>query len=135
MDEEQLGSHKRSPVSAIRNTIRSHPVLSWGSIAAIVTVLAAGASASLWIAEHFQSASDAHAHADKDAQRAAWTFYGMADLKAVILRNRVNECRAAPGTTALEVATCKQYEDEYGDAAQRARELYQQAMATGKERP
>lgn len=108
-------------------------MLSWGAMAAMVAVIGSGATASIWVAERFQTSSDAKAHASNDAQRAAWMSYGVADLKSLVLRNRVNECRAKKAANAFEVAVCKQYEEEFNDAASRARELYKSAMAGGKE--
>lgn len=119
--------------TTITEQVRRHPVLSWGTAAALVAIIGAGASASIWVAERFQTASDARAHADKDALRAAWATYGVADLKSLVLRNRVNECRAKKAINTFEATVCRQYEEEFNDASARARELYKAAMAGGKE--
>lgn len=119
--------------ASIPEQVRRHPLISWSALAVILAIIGSGATASIWVAERFQTASDAKAHADKDATRAAWATYGVADLKSLVLRNRVNECRAKKAPSAFEVTVCRQYEEEFNDAASRARELYKAAMAGAKD--
>lgn len=75
------------------------------------------------------------AQAMRDQQKLAWMAWGQNDVKALILRNRVNECAALQAARRLqpaEAANCKQYDSEYADAAARAKDLYNRAIEAGK---
>lgn len=73
--------------------------------------------------------------AARENQRAAWNTWSVNDVKALILRNRVNECAAMEARGRLqpaEASACKQYETEFQTAAKRAETLYEAAQRTGK---
>jgi hypothetical protein len=116
---------------------KRHPWVTWATIAAIATVLSSLGPAALWAIGHFQTTDEFKHYAAKNEQRFAWMAFGLADLKAIILRNRLNECNAkrqAQGgrLVSIDDAACEQYKQEYDDAAITRQTLYNEARATGK---
>lgn len=73
-------------------------------------------------------------HSKSDDRRAAWSSYGVADLKVTIIKNRVRDCqeklRLAHGQTVLE--NCDDYVTEYKEAYDRAQTIYKAAMEASK---
>jgi hypothetical protein len=86
-------------------------VESWvGIVGGTVAILAAIGTFALWAIGHFQS-----------AQNAAWMSWQIAHQTATAMRNRVNDCdirkESPPPLTRLEWTACKQYGDEFEQAA------------------
>lgn len=122
---------------------------SWGSLSAILTVLATAGAGAAWFFSYAESSEQAarreavirseiqteakhlreEAKADRIAlQRAqAWAAVANKRMEVLVLRNRVNDCRNKPLKSQLEQNACKQYEDEYNDAAAGYQRLIQSA--------
>lgn len=118
-----------------RGVAHRHPWLTWGTIAAVVAVLAGVIPGVLWVIERFQTTADAKAHANRDEQKFAWVIWGQAKTNTILLRNRLNDCNVKPTVkrSAMEQAVCLQYQQEYDEENRRARDLYKQALEHGKE--
>jgi hypothetical protein len=137
-----MPAKRKAPVlrAAWRDRVResaAENIGAWlGGAVALVTTLGLAASGVLWILSHLQTVEDAKAHAANDDRRAAWATFGQADLKALVLRNRVNDCAVktakAETMTNLEQVACKQYNDEYDQAMKRVEDARHEAMATTK---
>lgn len=111
----------------IRAAMRRHPVITWATAASIATVIAVAVPGGAWLFGHFQTVEAAERHERDSAQKYAAVLYGQQRIETLILRGRVNECRAK----AVKPAACADYEQEYRAAAQRERALFE-AMQRGK---
>lgn len=94
---------------------------SWvGIVVGVVSILSAIGAFALWAMSHFQT-----------AQQAAWMAYSIADGRAVVMRNRVNDCdirkEQQPAMSPLERAACNQYREEFEAARARAEEALRYA--------
>ena len=120
----------------LRDAASAHPAITYSAVAAAVPVLAVILSGALWVFGFFETAGHAKQHAARDEQRAAWLQYGQADLKVLMLRNRLNDCnvkRSEGRASEFDRAPCQQYQQEYDEAVTKQRDLYTAAMATTKE--
>lgn len=137
-----------------RNFVQRRPWLTWGTLAAIVAIVGVIGP---WVwalmphyvtvevmetritkAESAASSEDAKIKSIlQAAERArAWDRWQIAYNLTVVLRNRLNDCReareAGPETRARK-ASCDQYQQEYDEAAIKARRLNDAAMGFGKQ--
>ena len=148
--------HERARASASRHPVASASAIAAGVVALVVTV-AQMRPAIEWVTDHVQTpaqtkrdlddlrrevqraddvlAREAKEHGKADDRKAAWSAYGIADLKVTILRNRLRDCsekkRAFVGGAALAL-NCEDYEREYNEAYERAKEIYKAALETSK---
>jgi hypothetical protein len=121
----------------------------WGTLAAIVTVLATIGASAAWFFSYTESSEQAarreqairadvqvesqrlrnEAKADRLAmQRAqAWAAVATKRLELLVLRNRVNDCHAIAHKSSVEASACKQYEDEFAEATDAHHRLIQSA--------
>jgi hypothetical protein len=123
---------------------RAHPKIAWGTLAAVVGILGVIVPWGIALEDRYQRKLDAAREAeairheikvgDARAERGqAWARYGQARTEAIVLGNRMRDCavRLASGAkqSPIEVSICKQYEDEYRDAEERATEARREAQA------
>jgi hypothetical protein len=133
-----------------RDAADAHPWLTWGTLATIVGILGVLVPWGIALEDRYQRKADAAREADAiryeikigdaRAERAqAWSRYGQARTEALVLGNRMRDCavRVASGVkqTPMELTICRQYEDEYRDADQRAKEARAAAQAATKGAP
>lgn len=75
------------------------------------------------------------AQAQRDTIKLAWMSWGQNDLKALVLRNRVNDCmslKAKKPLSPTESAICSQYDNELATASSRAEKLLDEAQKAAK---
>lgn len=122
----------------MQGVAKAHPWVTWGTVAAIATILSSIAPAALWAIGHFQTTEDFKHYAGKQDQRFAWMAFSVADLKVVILRNRLNECSAKRQEKghllSIDSAACDSYRQEYDDAMNARTTLYNEARSSGKDK-
>ena len=119
----------------IIRAVRAHPVLTWGTIAAIVSVLGGLGAFALWLDARWQTKQEARLHSERDEQNRAWLIYGQSKTNVILLRNRLNDCNAKRTDRTLtrgEAGPCEQYKQEYEEEVARSRDLYGKAMLTSK---
>lgn len=133
-----------------RDAVNAWPKLTLGTAAAVVGILGVLVPWLIaWEAQYqrveqakieaAQIRSEMKQHSTADERALAWTRYGTTRTEALVLRNRLNDCavQVAQGAkqTPLEIAVCRQYEDEWRDADTRAKEARLAAQATTKAGP
>lgn len=102
----------------------AHPWVSLTALGGIVAILWTVGPTVLNFFDRFQTRAEAD-------RKFAWIVVQLDNQSALALRNRVNDCNAKRSDatlTAGEVAPCRQYEQEYEEARQRARESLKRAQ-------
>jgi hypothetical protein len=119
--------------------------LTWGRLAAIITILVgiAGAVPIFWtITDHWMNRQEIQtalkAHADHDAGVQAWNQYLFSSNRLEYLDDKKAECEAKQlanrALTPDEDVICKRYRDKYASKAQEAATLKADAMNATKEK-
>ena len=120
------------------NTWHAHPVMTLGTAAAAVAVLAGIAPLLIWALHYYATHEELESHKAAEARVIAWATVQAIKNETLSLRNRVNDCDIqkdkAKAMTALERAACAQYQQEYDDATRRFNEARRSAGELSKEK-
>lgn len=128
--------------------------LTWGTVASMVSVSGALVAAFAWLMANVESSADGMAREMRlrgeikaevkslrdeaagrvvsNARLAAWGSVQTKRIEVLVLRNRVNDCRALTKQSPLERNACKQYEDEFGEATAAYQRMQKEAMDVSK---
>ena len=120
--------------------------LTWGRLAAVVTLLLALAGGvPVWwtISDHWMNRAEIEkalkSHADHDSGVQAWNQYGFAANRLEYLDDKAAECDAKKMTqeklSPADAAICTRYESKYKTKQQEANDLKAKALEATKEKP
>ena len=117
-----------------------HPRWTWGTLAAMATVVGACGGLVVWIFGFLVTEKEFKDHVAHDASIQAWNTYGFAANRLEYLDDKQAECDSKKlvnkGQLAPdEAAICARYEAKYKSKDQEAKDLRAKAMETTKERP
>lgn len=126
---------------------------SWGTAASAVSVLGAVILVGFWIVGVYQGLqtkpeakeladllraefkveianvrSEENRRGASDRQRSAWAAVQSKRIEVVLLRNRINDCDARKTKSQMEQDVCKQYNEEWAEAARVFERLQAEAM-------
>lgn len=116
--------------SRAAQTVRAHPWVTWGTAASIATVLGIAIPGGAWLLSRYETVEAAELHAKEDERKLGQLLYGQQQIQTLLLRNRVNDCRA--NVKAQQREACRQYEQEYREAARKEQFLFEQMQKGGK---
>lgn len=131
--------------------VRAHPKITWGTAAAVVSILGVLTPGYIWWEDRYQRKeaarlaeerirSEIKDQTEHNARNRAWLLAGQATanagqarLESVIMRNRVVECRekmaGQKSISTYAASVCAQYEAELKDAQDRTEVLAREAAA------
>jgi hypothetical protein len=116
-----------------------HPRWSWGTLAAIATVVGALGGLVVWVFGFLATERELKDHTVHDASVQAWNLYGFAANRLEYLDDKQAECDAKKMTQAklepIDAAICTRYEAKLKTKQTEAADLKSKALETTKEKP
>lgn len=122
----------------VRQTFRAHPLLSWGTLASIMTVLGILGGWAIWVDNRYEKAEDAkrvNAQQDRDASvRGLWSQFGTTQLRSQFMEDQVYNLAARKSTLGPRFAisdevSLQRYTKQLEQAQERMREIRRQIDA------
>lgn len=125
--------------STVARVVMDHPRWSWGTLAAMVTVIGALGGLVVWVFGFLATEKELKDHVLHDMGVQQWNQYGFAANRLEYLDDKQAECDAkklvnAGKLSADDAAICARYESKYKTKAQEANDLKSKAMETTKEK-
>ena len=125
----------QSPVGRV---VMDHPRWSWGTLAAMATVVGACGGLVVWVFGFLVTEKEFKDHVFHDASVQAWNNYGFAANRLEYLDDKKAECEAMemvlPKLSPIELTTCTRYKSKYSTKLTEANDLKAKAMETTKEK-
>lgn len=125
----------RSPVGRV---VMEHPRWSWGTLAAMVTVVGALGGLVVWVFGYLATEREFKAHVEHDNGVQQWNQYGFAANRLEYLEDKKAECEAKQMVTqklpAVDAAICTRYKDKLITKTAEAADLKTKALETTKEK-
>ena len=116
-----------------------HPRWSWGTLAAMATVVGAMGGLVVWVFGFLATERELKDHMTHDISVQAWNTYGFAANRLEYLDDKQAECDAkrmtSPKLSPADAAICARYEAKYKSKDQEAKDLKAKAIDTTKEKP